>query len=92
MTQEYSRLKSEQQAIAIPPRRKCHHVREVFWGRALKETSGARKGEKRDQNRNGRKMCLGRGNMQRKYLHHRCIDDTFRGGGGGGGVGFTMCA
>ena len=32
-------LKSEQQAITIPPRRKCHHVREVFWGGALKETN-----------------------------------------------------
>ena len=41
-------LKSEQQAIAIPPRRKCHHVRKVFWGGALKETSGEGKGGKRN--------------------------------------------
>ena len=47
-----------------------------------------------DTGGHGRKIGLGGGKrlMQRQYLHHRCIDDTFRGGGGGGGVGFTIGA
>jgi len=85
--------KSEQPAIARPPRRKCHQVRELFWGGALKEISGERKkrGVKmKNREKSGRR--IGMWLMQRKYLHHRCIDDTFRGGGEGGGVGFTIGA
>ena len=50
--------------------------------------------EMKKREENGRKIGLGGGKrlMQRQYLHHRCIDDTFRGGGGGGGVGFTIGA
>ena len=78
LTQEHSCLKVNNRQLQYHRAGNAITSEKCFGAGPWKKQVERGRGERGIEMKKGRKMGLGRGRrlMQRKYLHHRCIDDT----------------